>query len=56
MFVIFWWILLYMIHCLFQTPYFWPSNSWEPENTDYGKSINASQPSVLATVHCLKIA
>lgn len=19
----------------FQTPYFWPSNSWEPENTDY---------------------
>lgn len=22
----------------FQTPYFWPSNCWEPENTDYGKS------------------
>lgn len=21
----------------FQTPYFWPSNCWEPENTDYGK-------------------
>ncbi|ERE73305.1 regulator of G-protein signaling 7 isoform 2 [Cricetulus griseus] len=20
---------------LFQTPYFWPSNCWEPENTDY---------------------
>ena len=20
----------------FQTPYFWPSNCWEPENTDYG--------------------
>ncbi|GFT91624.1 regulator of G-protein signaling 7 [Nephila pilipes] len=19
----------------FQTPYFWPSNTWEPENTDY---------------------
>lgn len=19
----------------FQTPYFWPSNCWEPENTDY---------------------
>lgn len=19
-----------------QTPYFWPSNCWEPENTDYG--------------------
>uniref|UniRef100_A0A4W5RN24 Regulator of G protein signaling 6 n=1 Tax=Hucho hucho TaxID=62062 RepID=A0A4W5RN24_9TELE len=23
----------------FQAPYFWPSNCWEPENTDYGKSI-----------------
>ncbi|VDM29942.1 unnamed protein product [Toxocara canis] len=22
----------------FQTPYFWPSNCWEPENTDYGKN------------------
>uniref|UniRef100_A0A8C9RUN9 Regulator of G protein signaling 6 n=1 Tax=Scleropages formosus TaxID=113540 RepID=A0A8C9RUN9_SCLFO len=22
----------------FQAPYFWPSNCWEPENTDYGKS------------------
>ncbi|GMT11944.1 hypothetical protein PFISCL1PPCAC_3241, partial [Pristionchus fissidentatus] len=22
----------------FQTPYFWPSNCWEPENTDYGTS------------------
>ncbi|CAH6789551.1 Rgs7 [Phodopus roborovskii] len=21
----------------FQTPYFWPSNCWEPENTDYGQ-------------------
>lgn len=21
----------------FQTPYFWPSNCWEPENTDYGR-------------------
>ncbi|XP_044018359.1 regulator of G-protein signaling 7 isoform X2 [Aphidius gifuensis] len=21
--------------CRFQTPYFWPSNCWEPENTDY---------------------
>ena len=20
-----------------QTPYYWPSNSWEPENTDYGE-------------------
>ena len=20
---------------IFQTPYFWPSNCWEPENTDY---------------------
>lgn len=20
-----------------QTPYFWPSNCWEPENTDYGQ-------------------
>lgn len=24
----------------FQTPYFWPSNCWEPENTDYGKHFN----------------
>ncbi|KAK7901899.1 hypothetical protein WMY93_018668 [Mugilogobius chulae] len=24
----------------FQTPYFWPSNCWEPENTDYGERIN----------------
>lgn len=23
----------------FQTPYFWPSNCWEPENTDYGIKI-----------------
>lgn len=23
----------------FQTPYFWPSNCWEPENTDYGSSF-----------------
>lgn len=23
-------------HYRFQTPYFWPSNQWEPENTDYG--------------------
>ncbi|KAF4084420.1 hypothetical protein AMELA_G00128500 [Ameiurus melas] len=23
----------------FQTPYFWPSNCWEPENTDYGGCI-----------------
>ncbi|XP_048457304.1 regulator of G-protein signaling 7-like [Rhincodon typus] len=22
----------------FQTPYFWPSNCWEPENTDYASS------------------
>ncbi|XP_063836003.1 regulator of G-protein signaling 7-like [Ostrinia nubilalis] len=22
-------------HYRFQTPYFWPSNQWEPENTDY---------------------
>lgn len=21
----------------FQNPYFWPSNCWEPENTDYGE-------------------
>ncbi|CAG7818463.1 unnamed protein product, partial [Allacma fusca] len=20
----------------FQTPYFWPSNYWDPENSDYG--------------------
>lgn len=33
--------LLYLLHeNLFfcQAPYFWPSNCWEPENTDYGKS------------------
>ncbi|GFV69737.1 regulator of G-protein signaling egl-10 [Trichonephila clavipes] len=23
----------------FQTPYFWPSNCWEPENTDYGNLL-----------------
>lgn len=23
-----------------QAPYFWPSNCWEPENTDYGESLN----------------
>lgn len=23
----------------FQTPYYWPSNNIEPENTDYGKTI-----------------
>lgn len=23
----------------FQTPYFWPSNCWEPENSDYGKYL-----------------
>lgn len=22
-----------------QAPYFWPSNRWEPENTDYGESL-----------------
>lgn len=22
---------------LLQAPYFWPSNCWEPENTDYGE-------------------
>lgn len=22
-----------------QAPYFWPSNCWEPENTDYGKRL-----------------
>lgn len=25
----------------FQTPYFWPSNCWEPENTDYGECFNS---------------
>lgn len=24
--------------CFHQSPYFWPSNCWEPENTDYGES------------------
>ncbi|CAL8308294.1 unnamed protein product [Boreogadus saida] len=23
----------------FQTPYFWPSNCWEPENGDYGERL-----------------
>lgn len=23
----------------FQTPYFWPSNCWQPENTDYGEKL-----------------
>ena len=23
----------------FQAPYFWPSNCWEPENTDYGEIL-----------------
>lgn len=27
-----------------QTPYFWPSNCWEPENTDYGERAVLSQP------------
>ncbi|XP_068208429.1 regulator of G-protein signaling 7-like [Palaemon carinicauda] len=28
----------------FQTPYFWPSNCWEPENTDYdGTSMRRCQ-------------
>lgn len=21
----------------FQSPYFWPSQNWEPDNVDYGK-------------------
>lgn len=25
------------IGALLQAPYFWPSNCWEPENTDYGE-------------------
>lgn len=28
--------------CIHQSPYFWPSNCWEPENTDYGESVFAS--------------
>ena len=33
------WLHLTCIPLLFipQTPYFWPSNCWEPENTDYGQ-------------------
>uniref|UniRef100_A0A8I5QJE1 Regulator of G protein signaling 7 n=1 Tax=Homo sapiens TaxID=9606 RepID=A0A8I5QJE1_HUMAN len=27
----------------FQTPYFWPSNCWEPENTDYGEPGQAAE-------------
>lgn len=26
--------IIYLLN-RFQTPYFWPSNCWEPENTDY---------------------
>lgn len=32
----------------FQTPYFWPSNCWEPENTDYGKKKIINIPSVIS--------
>lgn len=28
-------LILISISNRFQTPYFWPSNCWEPENTDY---------------------
>lgn len=28
-------VLLHKFLRRFQTPYFWPSNCWEPENTDY---------------------
>lgn len=31
-----------------QTPYFWPSNCWEPENTDYGE--RSAVPTDLPTV------
>lgn len=31
----------------FQTPYFWPSNCWEPENTDYGNFESISVRSKL---------
>jgi len=24
---------------LLQTPYYWPSNIFDPENTDYGKTV-----------------
>uniref|UniRef100_A0A3Q2Y8J4 Regulator of G protein signaling 6 n=1 Tax=Hippocampus comes TaxID=109280 RepID=A0A3Q2Y8J4_HIPCM len=27
----------------FQSPYYWPSNCWEPENTDYGESHIVNQ-------------
>lgn len=32
----------------FQTPYFWPSNCWEPENTDYGAYLSSVEVSFLA--------
>jgi hypothetical protein len=30
--------LILMPCVLSQAPYFWPSNCWEPENTDYGEN------------------
>lgn len=32
-------IHIFSLCFLFQAPYFWPSNCWEPENTDYGKTL-----------------
>ena len=36
----------------FQTPYFWPSNCWEPENTDYGESAALLFSQIFVFVHC----
>ncbi|CAK9810827.1 Regulator of G-protein signaling 7 [Anthophora quadrimaculata] len=37
----------------FQTPYFWPSNCWEPENTDYGMKIVFSVELRIMTIDLL---
>lgn len=29
-------IIIFFVNLFFQTPYYWPSNNAEPENTDYG--------------------
>lgn len=34
---------------LLQAPYFWPSNCWEPENTDYGEQWQDVTPGAWKT-------
>ncbi|KAK3542035.1 hypothetical protein QTP86_010867 [Hemibagrus guttatus] len=35
----------------FQAPYFWPSNCWEPENTDYGEQENLLDSSMESVIY-----